>query len=218
MVVKWIVCDVKNNFKKEFSFAQEQWMETQNASGFIVQIGGWDVENKKTACIMSLWENENSLKLFIKNIHYNIFFAINQSEYYNSIHVEYFNSLFKIEPESSSLIAVLNNVKLLRIEICKIKQEKIEHFEMIQKNIRLPQMKKVKGMLGDYYSKSASDSLRYLVSAFWDNTGDYKSYMERELQGHKVNANTKNDINQITGRQILLVDSWKIIKNTPAKR
>ena len=212
MVVKWIVCDVKNNFKKEFSFAQEQWMETQNASGFIGQIGGWDVENKKTACIISFWENEKSLKLFMKNIHDKIFFAINQSEYYNSIHVEYFNSLFKIEPESSSLIAVLNNVKLLRIEICKIKQEKIEHFEMIQKNIRLPQMKKVKGMLGDYYSKSASDSLRYLVSTFWKSIGDHKSYREQELQEHKVNVDTKNDIDQLTEKQILLVDSWKIIK------
>jgi heme-degrading monooxygenase HmoA len=112
----------------------------------------------------------------------------------------------------------LSNVKLLRIEICKVKQEKIEHFEMVKKNIWFPEMKKVKGMLGGYYSKAASESSRYLVSTFWDNIGDYKSYIEWELQGHKVNADAKNDINQIKERQIQLVDSWKIIKKTAANR
>lgn len=218
MVVKWIVCDIKNNFKKEFSFAQEQWIETQKAIGFIGQVGGWDMENEKTACIISFWENENFLKLFMKNMHDKIFFNNKQSEYYNSIHVEYYNSLLGMEVQSSSLIDLLYKVKLLRIEICKVKQEKIDHFEMIKKNVWFPEMKKVKGMSGGFYSKSESDSLRFLVSTFWDNIGDYKGFTERELEGHKVNTDTKNDINQITGRQILLVDSWKIIKNTPAKR
>lgn len=218
MVVKWIVCDIKNNLKKEFSVAQEQWMETQNAIGFIGQVGGWDMENKNTACIISFWENEKFLKLFMENIHDKIFFSNKQYEYYNSIDVEYFNSLFGMGTKSSSLIDLLSNAKLLRIEIWKVKQDKIEYFEMVKKNVWFPEMKKVKGKLGGFCSKAESDSLRYLVSAFWDNTGDYKSYMERELQGHKVNPDTKNDINQITGRQILLVDSWKIIKNTPAKR
>jgi heme-degrading monooxygenase HmoA len=216
MVAKWIVCDVKNNLKKEFSLAQEQWKETQNVIGFIGQVGGWDMENKKTACIISFWENEKFLKLFMKNIHDKIFFSNNQSEYYNSIHVEYYTSLLEMEVQSSSIIDLLSNVKLLRIEICKVKQEKIEHFEMVKKNIWFPEMKKVKGMLGGYYSKAVSDSSRYLVSTFWDNIGDSKSYIERELQGHKENADTKNEIDQITKRQILLVDSWKIIKKTAA--
>ncbi len=218
MVIKWIVCDIKNKFKKEFSLAQEQWIETQNAIGFIGQVGGWDLENKKTACIISFWENEKSLKLFMKNIHDKIFFNNNQSEYYTSISVDYFNSLLEMEVQFNSLIDTLNNVKMLKVEVWKVKQEKIKYFEMVQKNIWFPKMKKVKGMSGGYYSKAVNDSSRYLVSTFWDDIGDYKSYIERELTGHKVNANIKNEINQKTERQILLVDSWKIIKKTAANR
>jgi len=214
MVVKWIVCNIKNNFKKEFSLAQEQWIETQNAIGFIGQAGGWDLDNKKTACIISFWENEKSLKLFMENIHDKIFSTNMQSDYFDSINIQYFNMLLEIESNSGSLIDALNNAKLLGIKDFKVNQKKIEPFEIVQKKICFPEMKKVKGMLGGYCSKAVIDSSGYLVSTFWDDIEDYKSYMEKELAGHKVNANIKNEIDQKTERQILLVDSWKIIKKS----
>ena len=146
MYIKWIVCEVKNNSEKEFSAAQEQWVETQNSDGFIGQVGGWDINNKNTACIISFWENENSLNLFMKNIHDKIFFMNNQSKYYNSIKVDHFNSLLNMEGKLNTLIDVLNNGKLLRIGDYFVKKEKNEHFETVQKNIWLPGMKKIKGM------------------------------------------------------------------------
>jgi hypothetical protein len=65
MHIKWIVCEIKNSFEKEFSTAQEQWIETQNSVGFIGQVGGWDLNHNKTACIISFWKNRDSLNLFM---------------------------------------------------------------------------------------------------------------------------------------------------------
>ena len=207
-----MVCEVKNNSEKEFSVAQEQWIETKNSDGFIGQAGGWELNNKKTACIISFWENENSLNLFMKNIHDKIIFISNQSKYYNSIKVDHFNSVLNMEGKFNMLIDVLNNGKLLRIGDCFVKKEKNEHFEMVQKNIWLPGMKKIKGMLGGEFSKAVNNTSRYLISTFWDSVENHNNYTKHELPKFKIKSNVKDDIDQITGRQILLVDAWKIIK------
>jgi hypothetical protein len=48
MYVKWIVCNVKQNLKKEFSIAQEKWIGMKNAGGLIGQLGGWDLKHENT--------------------------------------------------------------------------------------------------------------------------------------------------------------------------
>ena len=212
MVVKWIVCDIKNNFEKDFSLAQESWMETKNATGFIGQVGGWDSNNKKTACIISFWENENFLKLFMKNMHNKIFLNNRQSKYCTSIHVDHFNSLFEITGNFGSFTDALNSMNLLRIEDYNIIPERAAHFEMVQKNVSFPELQKAKGMLGSNISIALNDSSRYLLSTFWDAIENENNQAEQELVGHKAIADLKNDIDQVIVKQILLVASWKIIK------
>ena len=95
---------------------------------------------------------------------------------------------------------------------CFVKKEKNEHFEMVQKNIWLPGMKKIKGMLGGEFSKAVNNTSRYLISTFWDSVENHNNYTKHELPKFKIKSNVKDDIDQITGRQILLVDAWKIIK------
>jgi heme-degrading monooxygenase HmoA len=216
MHIKWIVCEIKNSFEKEFLTAQEQWIETQNSVGFIGQVGGWDLNHNKTACIISFWKNRDSLNLFMKNIHDKIFFNNSQSKYYDSIKVAYFDSVLKMEGEFDSLIETLNNGKILRVADCIVKKEKTEHFEKVQKNIWIPGMKKSHGMLGGKFSKATDNTSRYLVSTFWDSIQNHEKYIEQELPKYKNESNMNNDIIRIVGRKILLVDSWKIIKKTAA--
>ena len=218
MYVKWIVCDIKNNFEKDFSLAQEQWVETQYAPGFIGQVGGWDSKNKKTACIISFWKNENALKLFMKNMHDKIFFNNKQSEYYTSIHVDHFNSLFEMEDNSGAFIDALNKMNFLRVEDYSLVEEKLEHFEMVQKNICFSELKKENGMLGGKISKAVNDSSRYLVSTFWDSFENHNNYIKQKPAVRGVMTDIKNDMDQVTVRQIPLVDSWKIIKKNANDR
>jgi hypothetical protein len=73
MDIKWIICTVKNNQKQAFSEIQQKWSLTANSNGFIGQIGGWNILNLNEACILSFWENKESLDAFMKNIHDKIF-------------------------------------------------------------------------------------------------------------------------------------------------
>ncbi len=212
MFIKWIVCEIKDSFKEEFSIAQKQWIETQNATGFMGQVGGWDLNHYKTACIISFWENENALNLFMKNIHDKIFFNNSQSEYCNTIKVSYFNTVLKMEGKLDSLTETLNNGKILRTADCMVRVENIAHFTTVQKKIWIPGMKKSEGMLGGEFSKSTENASRYFVSTFWDSIQNHEKYVTQELPNYKNESDVNNDIIKIIGRNILLVDSWKITK------
>lgn len=214
MYIKWIVCCIKKNFEKEFSLAQEKWIKMQETSGLIGQIGGWDLKDKNTACVISFWEDQKSLEYFMQNIHDKIFLENKQVEYYDSIEVGYFNSILSMEGECSSLVDIIKNAKLLRIADCFVKQNNIDDFEKVQNEIWLPGMKNSNGMLGGKFSQSNNNSSRYLVSTFWNSLENHDNYVENKLPKLKVLANVKSLINSITGRQIIIVDSWKVVKTT----
>ena len=73
-------------------------------------------------------------------------------------------------------------------------------------------MKNSKGMLRGKFSKSTNNASRYLVSTFWNSSENHQDYVENNLQKLKVNAATQNDIDNIIGRQIVLIDKWKVIR------
>lgn len=212
MCIKCIVCEIKDSFEKEFSMAQKQWIKTQNSAGFIGQVGGWDLNHHKTACIISFWENENSLNLFMKNIHDKIFFNNSQSEYCNAIKVAYFDSVLKMEGKLDSLTEILNKGKMLRIADCIVRKEKSAHFIAVQKKIWIPGMKKSQGMLGGEFSQSTDNVLRYFVSTFWDSIQNHEKYVAQDLPKYKNKSNLNHDIIKIIGWKTRLVDSWKITK------
>jgi len=199
--------------KEEFSFAQKNWIRLKNAKGFIAKEGGWDMNDETKACILSFWESEDTLKYFMNNLHDQIVSENKQDQFYNSITVEHYNRILSMEGESSSLTEAINNAELLRIADCTVKDNKIEHFEKVQKEIWKPGMRTAKGMLGGCFSKSENDANKYLVSTFWNSLDNHIYYVNSILPGLREKADAANDLDMITGKQILLVNSWNIIND-----
>lgn len=213
MYIKWIVCNVPLSLKNDFSSAQQKWIGTNSAKGFIAQAGGWNLNDETEACIISFWESEDSLTYFMQNLHDQIVSENKQDQFYSSITVDHFKSIIMMEGESSTLLEAINNAELLRIANCTVKGNSIEHFEEVQKDIWKPGMRSAQGMLGDYFSKSVSSTNKYLVSTFWDSQENHKNYVNKILPELREKADAANDLDMITGKQILLVDSWKIIND-----
>ena len=215
MYIKCIVCSVPTSLKDKFSSSQEEWNRTNSAKGFIAQAGGWNLndDDETEACIISFWENKEALRNFMTNLHDQILSENKQDQFYTSISVDHFNSILPMEGDLSTLIETINNAKLLRIADCIVKQDKMGHFEEVQKDIWQPGMKKAKGMLGGNFSKSVNNTNKYLVFTFWDSRENHNSYANKILPGLRERADVSNDIDIITGKQILMVDSWKIIND-----
>ena len=213
MYIKWIICRVNENERQQFSEAQEKWESTSNADGFIAQTGGWDLQNKNEACIISFWENKELYEIFMRDLHDEITRDNKQAKTYNEIFVEYFAGIFNMDGESSSLKEAVQNGYLLRIADCIINPEKVKHFEKMQSEIWLPAMRESKGMLRGTFSKNENNNLRYLVSTFWDNIRNHTEYSKNKLPLLRYQADTTNDISEIKGKKILIADNWKIIRS-----
>jgi len=117
MYIKWIVCEVKEGMKKAFSKAQEQWAVTSHSKGFVGQIGGWELNNKNTACILSFWENQEYLEHFMANLHDKVFFNNNQADYYDSIHVEYYTTTSSVSMTEVSLLGQINTATFFQVNM-----------------------------------------------------------------------------------------------------
>jgi hypothetical protein len=196
--------------RNEFSISQEKWKDTTKADGFIAQAGGWNLLNLNEACIISFWNDKKSLDWFMQNLHDEIFHSNKQIVTYKRINVGYFDKVLNMEGKVNSFTEAVEKSKFLRIADCNVKPNKAEHFDNMQKEVWLPGMRHAKGMLAGVFSKN---NLRYLVSTFWDSKENHTKFTEDILPGLKAKANVVNDITNIAGMKILLVDSWKIIKD-----
>ncbi len=211
MYIKWIVCTVPKNKKEAFSKAQEKWVKTKEAKGFIAQTGGWNLKNLNEACIISFWKDKESLTNFMNHIHNKIFIKNKQSTSYTSISVSYFNSLLIMGGREISIPLAIKNGQLLRIADCDVQKNKKAHFEKVQKSIWLPSMKNTKGMLGGEFSVNDTSKLNYLVSSFWDSKINHENYSKLQLPINQKDANINEDLKSIQGKLILLKKSWQII-------
>jgi len=213
MYIKWINCNVSLHLKDKFSLAQEKWIRTKSAKGFVAQTGGWNSKDETEACIISFWENKYALQYFMTNFHDQIFIENKQDQFYSSIAVDHFNSNLTLEGESSTFIQAIKNAHILRIADCRVKNDKVEHFEQMQKEIWQPGMKNAKGMLIGYCSKSTNDTNAYLITSFWDSQENHQKYVDNILHGLREKADVINDLETTAGKQLFLVDSWKILKD-----
>ena len=191
MFIKWIICKVENHKKHGFSFAQEKWSEMIKSKGFIAQAGGWNLNNKNEACIISFWDNKESLDYFMINTHDTIFNNTKQVETYSSIEVKYFDSLNDISDNYELLKEGINKAKYLDIKTLKANKDEFENFKKTKINHSTV-------ILGKELIKSGSNNFEYLISIFCNNFENNNSHLQP-------------NINQIIERQILLVDSWNIV-------
>lgn len=113
MYLKYIICDVKKDKINEFSLAQEQWSQSAVAEGFVAQLGGWNTNNQKEACILSFWEHPKYLENFMANFHDQISENNQQKETYNSIQIKHFQLKTKLNKEA--IVEMVENSRNLFI-------------------------------------------------------------------------------------------------------
>ncbi|WP_377891104.1 YdbC family protein [Alkalihalobacillus sp. R86527] len=88
MLVKKIVCTVKDGREEVFSAGQEQWKALANCTGFIAQIGGWMQGRENVAMIAAAWEDLASYEEFMTNTHDGIYERTEQQGSIENIDVQ----------------------------------------------------------------------------------------------------------------------------------
>ena len=191
MLIKWIICKVENHENHVYALAHAESPEMIKSKGFIAQSCGCNLNNKNEACIVSFWDNKESLDYFMINTHDTIFNNTKQVETYSSIEVKYFDSLNDKSDNYELIKEGINKAKYIDIKTLKSNKDEFENFKKTKINNSTI-------ILGKELIKSGSNNFEYLISTFCNNFESNNSHLQP-------------NINQILERQILLVDRWRII-------
>ncbi|WP_273853738.1 DUF4937 domain-containing protein [Guptibacillus spartinae] len=86
MLIKKVVCHVKEEMKETFLNGQERWSDLCDCKGFVAQFGGWSDEN--VAMIIGFWKNYQSYVRFMNEEHDAIYMKSNQRDCIKSINIQ----------------------------------------------------------------------------------------------------------------------------------
>lgn len=186
-------------------------MATSEVPGFIGQIGGWDERDQTSACILSLWKDQESYIHFMHELHDQIEKDSKQSSAYNLRVVDFFNPIDSFSGTSLNMHDLLTSCKHLRVADCTVKSQRIEHFREAQTSVWIPAMTKAEGMLGGHFSHDHHNDSRFMVSTLWNSSFIHDKYRTEQLPALKTKANVVNDLEEITGWSVMLEPSWLVL-------
>ena len=210
MIIKRIICKVKESEKETFYEHQKQWKQLSKVNGFLGQFGGWNNKQQLTACIYSFWESEIEYQEFMEKVHDQIFVNSGQANTYESIDVSLFEEKLSIPGLEENIVTIIRNSNYIRIALSQVKEHKFKHFVEIQDKVWNPGMGKSKGMLGGTFATNQKQHNTFLVLTGWESEDCHQNYMKENFPELLQKAKPKDDVLELTGEQFKVEEAWRV--------
>ncbi|WP_054710090.1 DUF4937 domain-containing protein [Bacillus sp. JCM 19041] len=210
MLLKYVICEVFPHKQEAFSFHQTSWSDLSQMSGFLGQVGGWDIFKANKAHIISLWENKEQYQSFMENDHDAIYDHSNQAESIATIAVDLFTISVPIHGLSDDPSAFLHKSSYIRIALSFIKPFKQASFTEKQKHLWNPEMAATKAMISGAFGESCKTDLHFITVTGWTSEYEHESYQLNLLPSLKAQAKTRDDIESIERAAFLPVEDWTV--------
>ncbi|MGE6256947.1 DUF4937 domain-containing protein [Heyndrickxia sporothermodurans] len=210
MLIKRILCEVKENQCQAFSEYQAQWKGLEDIPGFLGQIGGWNKKQPMNASIYTFWKDQESYAYFMENVHDEIFNP-GQANTYSSIKIEMFEEEFYIEGLESDIESVLKKSQFFRVAICEVKEGRANNFLDTQRNVWNQGMKQTKTMLGGEVAFAVKDKNRFLIFSGWQNEKAHEQYVQLYFPSLKEMAQMELDLENINGEAFIVEKAWSVL-------
>jgi heme-degrading monooxygenase HmoA len=213
MIVKWIVCTVKEEDRAAFAKAQAQWSALAEVDGFCGQAGGWNLCEPNQACIIGLWRDETAYQRFMVEVHDRIFQSSKQQATYSAISVSLFESVLEIPGREPDITRALANGAVLRVADCEVIPGQEQSFLTVQHEIWNPGMQETPGQLGGLLSHMppTERSHRHLVCSFWTNAAAHDDYVAKRVARLRERAQIERDVAKVRSSLILIEPTWKVV-------
>ncbi len=206
MLIKFMRCLPISGKENAFSKAQEFWRDSATCAGFIGQFGGWDTLSSH-ALILAFWQNQESIDLFMDEVHDRIANMNQQHLTYEYCAVDYLNIQMSIADMTTS---DLSKTGYVRIANCLLYPNGRENFFADQTSVWNPGMSSCPGMLGGYIGQFNQEANRYLVVSFWENAQSHSDYVNNMFPKLKSKVNIEHYIKDLSGHQFLINKKWNV--------
>jgi hypothetical protein len=187
-----------------FERGQRKWAGLLGEPGFRGQGGGWGRAQPGTVHLFAFWESRALYDSFMARSHDRL--AASQAGTYRNIQVRLFEYRFDVkmgfEPRFS-------DADLLRVAHCQVREDRTEHFALMQEKVWNPAMAGSPGMLRGVFAE-AVPVREFLVLSMWNSVAERAKYRTERVERLALRAQTGADISAIAGDVIDLEPSWTI--------
>lgn len=208
MLVKWIRCTVGVDDRDAFDAAQQGWRPLADLSGFCVQVGGWNAEDRSEASVFAVWANHAAYHSFMQNHHDRIEADAKQRGTYQSISVQFFDVVLHMNGVGDDWITAFATAQLLRLAHCMVYPAREAHFQDVQERIWSPGMRAA-GMSAGLFAR-ASERPEYLVTSAWSTVAQHSNYRANPFPQLRKKAQVEADVASLSGVLLNLKPKWMV--------
>ncbi|MFC4035083.1 YdbC family protein [Streptomyces polygonati] len=201
MLVKWVRCGVVD--RPGFERGQRRWLALKEQPGFRGQGGGWSRAQPGVAHLFAFWDDRRSYDVFMAGPHDGI--AAGQEGTSEMLAVNLFEHRLDVkvgfEPR-------FTDTDLLRVALCKVRPERVDHFTLMQQRVWNPAMAGSPGMLRGVFGQGAGND--FVVLSMWNSATEHGKYREGAVSRLSERAELDDDVVSVAGDVVDVVQAWTV--------
>ncbi|MFJ2740140.1 YdbC family protein [Streptomyces sp. NPDC087440] len=201
MLVKWIRCSVVD--RRGFEQGQRKWAGLLGEPGFRGQGGGWSRGRDGVAHVIAFWESRAFYDSFMARSHDKL--AAGQSGTYKDIQVKLFEYRFDVK---TGFEPRFTDADVVRIAHCTVREDRVEHFALMQQKVWNPAMAGSPGMLRGVFGEAPGNE--FLVLSMWQSAAEHGKYRADRVERLSLRAQTEADVAELTGDVVELDPYWTV--------
>jgi hypothetical protein len=97
---------------------------------------------------------------------------------------------------------------LLRVALCKVRPERVDHFALMQERVWNPAMAGSPGMLRGVFGQGAGGD--FVVLSMWDSATEHGKYREGAVSRLSERAELDDDVLSVAGDMVDVVPAWTV--------
>ncbi|MFE7620430.1 YdbC family protein [Streptomyces sp. NPDC057496] len=201
MLVKWIRCTVVD--RRGFERGQRKWAELLGEPGFRGRGGGWSRERPDVAHVFAFWENRVFYDSFMARAHDDL--AATQSGTCSGIQVKLFEYRFDVK---TGFEPRFTDADVVRVAHSKVREDRVEHFALMQERVWNPAMAGSPGMLRGVFGEAPGHE--FLVLSMWQSSAERGKYRAGSIERLSQRAQIEDDVAALAGDVVQLEPSWTV--------
>ncbi|MEV0277591.1 YdbC family protein [Streptomyces sp. NPDC050610] len=201
MLVKWIRCTVVD--RRGFERGQRKWAGLLGEPGFRGQGGGWSRGRPHVAHLFAFWESRSFYDSFMARSHDRL--AAAQAGTYKDLQVRLFEHQIDVKVGFRPHFA---DADVVRVAHCRVHEERVEHFTLMQEKVWNPAMAGSPGMLRGSFGQAPGGE--FLVLSMWDSQAEHGKYRTDRVERLASRTQIEADMTAIAGDVVTIEPSWTV--------
>ncbi|MFD9812630.1 YdbC family protein [Streptomyces sp. NPDC059080] len=201
MLVKWIRLTVVD--RRGFERGQRKWAGLLGEPGFRGQGGGWSRSRPGVAHFVAFWESRAFYDSFMARSHDRL--AAAQVGTFKDSQVRLFEHEFDVKVGFEPVFA---DVDVLRLAHSRVREDRVEHFTLMQEKVWNPAMAGSPGMVRGMLGQAPGEE--FLVLSMWQSAAERGKYRPERVERLALRAQIAADVEALAGDVVQLEPAWTV--------